>query len=69
MFPEKLKTFWKSSSKLKKIGAVVAIIFILSFVCAILGTWTDIWHTFGKNLYHLFHDSCTKSVAVAVRSE
>ena len=36
----------------KAIIAGVSIVLFTLCVIAIFGKWTDIWHEFGKNLYH-----------------
>jgi putative transcriptional regulator len=46
----------KASDLKKKIGILIAVILLVLFACAIFGTWTDIWHEFGQNLYHLLND-------------
>jgi putative transcriptional regulator len=46
----------KASDLKKKIGILIAVILLVLFVCAIFGTWTDMWNEFGKNLYHLLND-------------
>jgi putative transcriptional regulator len=46
----------KASDLKKKIGKLIAVILLVLFVCAIFGTWTDIWHEFGQNLYHLLNN-------------
>jgi len=40
----------------KKIAVAIAVILFVIFVCAIFGPWTDMWHEFGKNIYHMFQD-------------
>jgi putative transcriptional regulator len=46
----------KASDLKKKVGILIAVILLVIFVCAIFGTWTDIWHEFGQNLYYMFND-------------
>jgi putative transcriptional regulator len=46
----------KASALKKKMGILIAVILLVLFVCAIFGTWTDIWHEFGQNLYHLLNN-------------
>jgi putative transcriptional regulator len=46
----------KASDLKKKVGILIAVILVVIFVCAIFGTWTDIWHEFGQNLYYMFND-------------
>jgi putative transcriptional regulator len=46
----------KASALKKKMGILIAVILLVLFVCAIFGTWTDIWHEFGQNLYHFLND-------------
>jgi putative transcriptional regulator len=46
----------KASDLKKKIGALIVVVLFVLFVCAIFGTWTDMWHEFGQNLYHLLND-------------
>jgi putative transcriptional regulator len=46
----------KASDLKKKIGILIAVILVVIFVCAIFGTWTDIWHEFGQNLYYMFNN-------------
>jgi hypothetical protein len=46
----------KKANKFKKIGSIIAVILLILCACAIFGTWTDIWHEFGENLYHIFND-------------
>jgi putative transcriptional regulator len=57
---ELLVVYGNKVPNLKKIGIVIgsilAVILVVIFVCAIFGTWTDMWHEFGQNLYHLFND-------------
>ena len=45
----------KLSGLKKKIGTAIAIIMVIIFVCAIYDDWTDIWHRFGQNLYHMLN--------------
>jgi putative transcriptional regulator len=57
---ELLVVYGNKVPNLKKIGIVIgsilAVILVVIFVCAIFGTWTDMWHEFGQNLYYLFND-------------
>jgi putative transcriptional regulator len=46
----------KASDLKKKVGILIAVILIVVFVCAIFGTWTDMWHEFGQNLYYMLND-------------
>jgi putative transcriptional regulator len=46
----------KASDLKKKIGAFMIVVLLVLFVCAIFGTWADMWHEFGQNLYHLLND-------------
>jgi putative transcriptional regulator len=46
----------KASDLKKKIGKLIAVILLVLFVCAIFGTWTDMWHEFGQNLYQLLNN-------------
>jgi putative transcriptional regulator len=46
----------KASNFKKKIWILIAVILLVIFVCAIFDTWTDIWHEFGENLYHMLND-------------
>lgn len=45
----------KLSGLKKKIGAAIAIIMVIIFVCAIYDGWTDVWYRFGQNLYHMLN--------------
>ena len=40
----------------KTIIAGIAVILFALFVIAIFNKWSDIWYTFGKNLYHFFNN-------------
>jgi putative transcriptional regulator len=46
----------KASDLKKKIGVFIVVVLLVLFVCAIFGTWTDMWHEFGQNLNHLLND-------------
>lgn len=46
----------KSEQTKKKVIQMVAIVVIIIFVCAIYESWSDMWHEFGRNLYHLLND-------------
>lgn len=38
---------------------IIAVITIIVFVCAIAAiypTWNEVWHDFGRNLFHLFNE-------------
>ena len=44
------------SNLMKKIGIAVGIIVFLLCVGSIYDSWSDMWHEFGQNLYHVFND-------------
>lgn len=43
----------RASALKKKTGIIVGIILLILVICAIFGPWTDMWHEFGENLYHM----------------
>ena len=45
----------KLSDWKRKIGKTVGIILLVVFICAIYGSWSDMWYEFGQNLYHSFN--------------
>ncbi len=40
----------------KRIIAVIAIIVFVGAIAAIYLLWNEVWHDFGRNLYHLFNE-------------
>lgn len=40
----------------KRIIAVITVIVFVGAIAAIYPTWNEIWHDFGRNLYHLFNE-------------
>lgn len=40
----------------KRIIAVVTIIVFIGAIAAIYPLWNEVWHDFGRNLYHLFNE-------------
>lgn len=46
----------RASALKKKTGIIVGIILLILVICAIFGPWTDMWHEFGENLYHMLND-------------
>ena len=45
----------KLSNLKRKIVIGICIILMILFIGAIYDSWCDIWHEFGKNLYHMFN--------------
>lgn len=39
----------------KQIITIICVILLICAVAVILPSWNEIWYSFGKNLYHLFH--------------
>ncbi len=53
---ELLATYGNKFSDLKKkIGIAIGIVIMIVFVCAIYEPWSDMWHSFGENLYRMFN--------------
>lgn len=46
---QRKQQFWSAVFK------IIGIILVLAFVAAIYPKWTEIWHEFGENLYHMVH--------------
>ena len=46
---QRKQQFWSTVFK------IVGVIILLVFVAAIYPKWTEIWHEFGQNLYHVLH--------------
>lgn len=46
---QRKQQFW--STFFKAVGVIV----LLAFIAAIYPKWTEIWHEFGQNLYHMLH--------------
>ena len=40
----------------KRIIAVITIIVFVGAIAAIYPLWNEVWHDFGRNLYHLFNE-------------
>lgn len=40
----------------KRIIAVIAVIVFVGAIAAIYPLWNEVWHDFGRNLYHLFNE-------------
>lgn len=40
----------------KRIIAVITIIVFVDAIAAIYPLWNEVWHDFGRNLYHLFNE-------------
>ena len=38
----------------RKIKTAIGVILLVVLICAIYGSWSDMWYEFGRNLYHLF---------------
>lgn len=54
---ELLVVYGEKASRLKKnIGRWVVIILLVIFIAAIYEPWTNMWHEFGHNLYHMMND-------------
>lgn len=45
----------KLSNWKRKIGIAMGIVLLILFICAIYGSWSDMWYEFGQNLYRLFN--------------
>ena len=39
----------------KTVLNIIGVILILGFIAAIYPSWTETWHEFGQNLYHMLH--------------
>lgn len=39
----------------RKIKTAIGVILLVVLICAIYGSWSDMWYEFGQNLYHLFN--------------
>ena len=39
----------------KKLITTIAIVVLILFIAAIYPSWQEMWHEFGRNLYHLTH--------------
>lgn len=46
----------KLSNLKRKIGIAIGIVLLILFIGAIYDSWSDMWHEFGQNLYHLFNE-------------
>ena len=39
----------------KTVLNIIGVVILLGFMAAIYPKWTEIWHEFGQNLYHMLH--------------
>ena len=46
---QRKQQFWRA------VFTILGVIVLLAFVAAIYPKWTEIWHEFGQNLYHMLH--------------
>ena len=54
---ELLVVYGEKAGRLKKsIGRCVGVILIIIFIAAVYEPWTEMWHEFGQNLYHMMND-------------